>query len=100
VSSYNTQISTLIASLTEYTAQLQAEYAQIQATVAGYKAIRNYLPIILAPAATAPAGLRIRARALVRAKAEHGSHELAKLVPVFLSLGEIFAAMRAKRMSN
>jgi hypothetical protein len=48
--------------------------------------------------ATAPAGLRIRARALVRAKAEHGSHELAKLVPVFLSLGEIFAAIRAKRM--
>jgi flagellin-specific chaperone FliS len=38
--------------------------------------------------------------ALVRAKAEHGSDELAKLVPVFMSLGEIFATIRAKRMAN
>jgi len=38
--------------------------------------------------------------ALVKAKAEHGSEELAKLVPVFLSLGEIFAAIRARRMPN
>jgi flagellin-specific chaperone FliS len=38
--------------------------------------------------------------ALVRAKAEQGSEELAKLVPVILSIGEIFAAIRAKRMGN
>src|SRR5271165_5410889 len=34
--------------------------------------------------------------ALVRAKAEHGSEELAKLVPVILSIGEIFRAIRDK----
>jgi hypothetical protein len=38
--------------------------------------------------------------ALVTAKAEHGSDELAKLVPVCLSQGEIFTAIRAKRMAN
>jgi|SRR5580704_2471904 flagellin-specific chaperone FliS len=38
--------------------------------------------------------------ALVKAKAEHGSEDLGKLVPVILSTGEIFAAIRAKRMAN
>jgi flagellin-specific chaperone FliS len=38
--------------------------------------------------------------ALVRAKAEHGSEELAKLVPVILSIGEIFAGIREKRLAN
>jgi len=38
--------------------------------------------------------------ALVRAKAEQGSEELPKLVPVFLSMGQIFATIHAKRMAN
>jgi flagellin-specific chaperone FliS len=38
--------------------------------------------------------------ALVKAKAERDSRELAQLVRVFLSMGEIFAAIRDKRMGN
>jgi len=37
---------------------------------------------------------------LVKAKAERASAELARLVPVFLSMGEIFAALRDRRMAN
>ncbi len=38
--------------------------------------------------------------ALVKAKSEGDSTELAQLVKVFLSLGEIFAAIREKRVTN
>ena len=38
--------------------------------------------------------------ALVKAKAERDSKELAQLVRVFLSMGEIFAAIRDKRRAN
>jgi flagellin-specific chaperone FliS len=38
--------------------------------------------------------------ALVKSKAEREPKELAQLVPVFLSMGEIFAAIRDKRMGN
>jgi len=38
--------------------------------------------------------------ALVRAKADRDCKELAQLVKVLLSMGEIFAAIRAKRMPN
>ena len=38
--------------------------------------------------------------ALVKAKAERDSKELAQLVRVFLSLGEIFAAIRDKRLAS
>jgi flagellin-specific chaperone FliS len=37
---------------------------------------------------------------LVTAKAEHGTEELGKLVKVFLSMGEIFAALRDRRLAN
>jgi len=38
--------------------------------------------------------------ALVKAKAERDSKELAQLVRIFLSIGEIFAAIRDKRMAS
>ena len=38
--------------------------------------------------------------ALVKAKAERDSAELAQLVRVFLSMGEIFAAIRGKRLAS
>ena len=37
---------------------------------------------------------------LVKAKAEHGSDDLGKLVKIFLSMGEIFAALRDRRLAN
>lgn len=43
---------------------------------------------------------RFAISSLVRAKAESDAKELAQLVPVFLSMGEIFAAIRDKRMAN
>ena len=43
---------------------------------------------------------RFAISALVKAKAERDAKELAQLVPVFLSMGEIFAAIRDKRMAN
>jgi len=43
---------------------------------------------------------RFAISALVKAKAERDSKELAQLVRVFLSMGEIFAAIRDKRRAN
>jgi flagellin-specific chaperone FliS len=43
---------------------------------------------------------RFAIRALVKAKAERDANELAQLVKVFLSMGEIFATIRSKRLGN